>query len=285
MRYVLLGCTAVTLFAASLPAATGPTVEQLHCKATLLAEHDAVKPGRPFTVGLLLQADEHWHTYWQNPGESGMATRIQWTLPEGFEAGETQWPTPTKFVTDGPIVNFGYEGDVLLLVEITPPPEAWDAGRVTLSAKASWLVCDPATCVPGRAELTLELPVTDSEPRADAAVADQFAAAREGMPRPIERDRVSVQPAAEIGTVAFSIGLRGERFSMEDAEKFTFFPADRNTFEATNLLTIPVSNDAGTTVLITLQPLNPNNLPDRLRGVLKLPGRAYAIDLPLTDTP
>ena len=64
-------------------------------KAELLAEPLAIAPGQPFTVGIKLTMKEHWHTYWRNPGDSGEPTRVTWKLPQGFAAGELQWPAPS----------------------------------------------------------------------------------------------------------------------------------------------------------------------------------------------
>jgi DsbC/DsbD-like thiol-disulfide interchange protein len=60
-------------------APTGPLV-----KVQLIAENDAIKPGVPFTVALRQEITPGWHTYWTNPGDSGLATNITWDLPEGF---------------------------------------------------------------------------------------------------------------------------------------------------------------------------------------------------------
>ena len=37
---------------------------------------------------------EGWHSYWVNPGDSGLRTRITWDLPDGFTAQQTRWPAP-----------------------------------------------------------------------------------------------------------------------------------------------------------------------------------------------
>ena len=91
-----------------------------HVKASLVAETDAVRPGQTLTVGIRLDMERGWHTYWRNPGDSGLPTRAKWELPGGFAAGEIRWPYPIRFTT-GPLVSFGYEHEVLLPVEIRVP--------------------------------------------------------------------------------------------------------------------------------------------------------------------
>jgi thiol:disulfide interchange protein DsbD len=149
-----------------------------HVKAALLSETDAVRPGQPLTVGIRLQMEEGWHTYWRNPGDSGLATRVKWELPAGFEAGEIQWPYPIRFRT-GPLVSYGYERDVLLPVEIRVPASV-PGSEARIAARVDWLECQEA-CLPGRAELSLTLPVRPTAPAGTEATL--FAEVRRRLPR------------------------------------------------------------------------------------------------------
>jgi len=130
-----------------------------HIEVELVSEHTAIQAGVPFDVALRMKMDEHWHTYWREPGDSGLPTTIEWTLPAGFKAGEIQWPQPKKIAV-GPLVNIGYEGEVFLITRITPPTQL-EGKEVTLRANASWLVCEEL-CIPGDAELTLNLPISST---------------------------------------------------------------------------------------------------------------------------
>ena len=163
------------------PAWAAPKASDL-VRAELVAEPKAVVAGVPFTVAVRLSMAEHWHTYWQNPGDSGLATTVAWTLPQGFSAGPIQWPTPNRIAVSH-LMNFGYEGEATLLVEITPPATL-PAGRpVSLNALVSYLVCE-RECIPGEATLKMELPVVagavDAGP--DGSVSYVFAAARASQP-------------------------------------------------------------------------------------------------------
>jgi len=154
-----------------------------HTTVSLVAELEWVQPGEPFWVGLRLEMDEHWHTYWRNPGDAGLATRIRWTLPEGLEAGPLVWPRPERMPA-GPLMSYGYEGETLLLTEITPTvPISGDSVR--LQARVDWLECKEA-CLPGRAELHLDLPVRAATPRPAAAAEPLFREARRRLPVPAE---------------------------------------------------------------------------------------------------
>jgi thiol:disulfide interchange protein/DsbC/DsbD-like thiol-disulfide interchange protein len=165
------------LRSASPFASTAPT----HVHATLVAADASVQPGHPLTAALRLVHDEHWHTYWVNPG-TGLATTVNWKLPPGWKAGEIQWPAP-HVLRDrtGMIVGQGYEGDLLLPVVLTPPA-ALGGGSVTLNADVDWLMCEDV-CIPGSASLTLTLPVNPNAPQPDAAWADKIKATLAALPR------------------------------------------------------------------------------------------------------
>ena len=157
-------------------------------KADLLADTTAVAPGKAFTVGLRLKMAPHWHTYWQNSGDAGIPTKIDWQLPEGFRAGPILWPLPDKIETPGDIINYGYNDEVVLLTEITPPANLPAGGEVAFKAKATWLVCEEK-CIPGEAQLALKLPADGS---AQAANADVFAKYRALLPVPADAAKAGV---------------------------------------------------------------------------------------------
>lgn len=151
-----------------------------HVEAELIAKHTSVKPGDVIHAALRLKIKEHWHTYWLNPGDSGLPTKLSWSLPQGFTAGPIQWPYPKRLPL-GPLTNFGYEGEVLHLVDIATPT-ALQAGRsVVLKAKADWLVCSDV-CIPESAELTLTLPIASGPPQADPNWADAFMRNEDALP-------------------------------------------------------------------------------------------------------
>jgi len=138
-----------------------PLVKTEHVEAELVTEKTSAQPGKPATVGLKLRMAEHWHTYWKNPGDSGLPTRIQWVLPEGWKAGEIQWPYPVRLPI-GPLMNYGYEDEVVLLSDLTPPADA-KPGDYTVKAKAEWLVCKDV-CIPEKGDLDMVLAVAAAEP-------------------------------------------------------------------------------------------------------------------------
>jgi thiol:disulfide interchange protein DsbD len=148
------------------PSALAAPVKTEHVEAELLAARTAAQPGETLTVALRLRIVPEWHTYWRNPGDSGEPTALHWKLPGGWAAGEIQWPVPRRMPIKH-LLNFGYEKEVLHLVDIAVPASA--SGVADLRARATWLVCNPEHCIPEEAELSLVLPVGAGEPSAAAA--------------------------------------------------------------------------------------------------------------------
>jgi thiol:disulfide interchange protein DsbD len=148
-------------------------------RPSLLAEHTSIQPGHPATLGLRLEMAEGWHTYWKNPADSGLATKLKWTLPEGFAAGEIAWPHPERIAAP-PLMSYGYERDVVLPVEIAVPASLAAGTQVKLLARVDWLECKEI-CLPGKADLELTLPVSADAPR-PSEHAPLFARARARQP-------------------------------------------------------------------------------------------------------
>ena len=169
----------LALGAAALVATTVRSAGSKHVQASLVPEVQSIRAGEPFWVGLRLEMADGWHTYWKNPGDSGLPTRIAWTLPEGFLAGPIVWPHPER-IEAGPLVSHGYEGEVLLLTRLMPAATL-GPGPVRLAAKVNWLECKEA-CLPGKADLELTLPVSNEPARPAEEWAGLFAKARRQVP-------------------------------------------------------------------------------------------------------
>lgn len=158
----------LALLAALLPAAAGAqvsiggadTVVTEHVRARLVAHApEGVTPGKPLWLGLQIKHAPHWHTYWKNPGDSGLPTTLKWTLPAGFEAGDIHWPTP-KQLPVGPLLNYGYEDELLLPVSVTVPA-GFSAPVLDIQLRADWLVCYDV-CIPESGNFALKIPANAS---------------------------------------------------------------------------------------------------------------------------
>ncbi len=159
----------------------GAVVTTERVRAQLLAHApEGVAPGKPVWVGLQITHQPQWHTYWKNPGDSGLPTTLTWNLPTGLSAGEIAWPVPRKLPL-GNLANYGYEGTVLLPVPLTVTPGFMPlTADLTVKLKANWLVCRKE-CIPEEGEFSLRLPVRASTALHGAA----FQAAWDAQPRPL----------------------------------------------------------------------------------------------------
>jgi thiol:disulfide interchange protein DsbD len=139
-----------------------------HTQARLVLAAQAARPGDTVLVGVQLRMDPRWHTYWRNPGASGMATKIEWDLPPGVTAGAIEWPVPKK-LPDEDLTTYIYTNEVVLLAPLKLATNL-PAGRLDLKANVSWLECD-VQCVPGDANVSASLEVgSESRPSKDTAL-------------------------------------------------------------------------------------------------------------------
>jgi len=142
-------------------AAQGPVSATENVEARLVSSVDTVTPGDTILVGLHKIIRPHWHTYWSNPGDAGEPTRITFTAPDGVATSGFIWPMPTAISIQGILTNYGYEGDLLLPLELTVPSDLAVGDTLRLEAHASWLVCEEI-CIPEDVDLSLSLPVAAS---------------------------------------------------------------------------------------------------------------------------
>lgn len=266
----------VFVVAAQVGAVAAQPVRSDNIEAELVAATDAVVPGQPLVAALRLKHDKHWHTYWQVPGDSGLPTRIQWKLPPGWSAGPLEWPLPQRLPV-GPLMNFGYEGEVLLLATLTPPANLATGNKVTLAARGDWLICKDV-CIPGGADLKLELPVRESAgPSRRAAL---FASMRARVPAPMQLD--AAEALIEGNRVRLSFVRAG------DARQFEFFPLEEGRIEPAAKQVVTREASRVMLSLTAAQPVAPEF--NRLKGVLVAEGGpanadrggwAGVIDVPL----
>ncbi len=140
---------------------------------------EGILPGKTLMLGLLLEHQPQWHTYWKNPGDSGLPTTLSWTLPSGLTAGDIQWPTPSKLPV-GPLMNYGFSDLLLLPVEVRIPAD-FSAQSVQVQLRADWLACKEV-CIPESGEFSLTVPANAATAAHGALFASARAAAPEALP-------------------------------------------------------------------------------------------------------
>lgn len=242
-----------------LTAAPGP-VRKGAVQAELVAPVASIQPGQTLRVAVRLDHDEHWHSYWINPG-TGYPTTLRWKLPEGFKAGPIIWPTPHLVKdTRGNITGNGYEKSAYLFTDLTVPATLPVGESVTLRVTADWLMC-AEVCMPGKADLELTLPVKAEAPAPNMDVARLFNNALADLPQPLAGWQVSASRTAQ------AIVVR-----LKPAAGNTHRPQDLHLFDDAGLIdysiTQTATDDNGTLVLnLTISKDAPADA-TRLAGVI-----------------
>jgi hypothetical protein len=180
----------------------------------------------------LLRVPAGWHIYWLNPGDAGAATRVEGAWPPGFVAGEFQFPVPRRFEQAGDIAGYGYEGTVMFATTLKAPADLKAGTTVELKVNVTWLACKDI-CVPGRARLSLRLPVaTEGEP----VNTQLFRTWLGRVPQPHDSpggpaERVRVAQSREAGASHFEIRIHW-RQPVRDVE---WFPGPDPALEITDI--------------------------------------------------
>ena len=229
-------------------------------KASLIPEMLSVEPGKPFCLGLLLSIDEGWHTYWKNPGDAGIPTTIEWRLPAGWAAGSTQWPFPGKF-DEADIITYGYRKEAFLITEMKVPDSAENAGPAVIAVHLEWLVCRDG-CIPGRADLSLELPIKREKPPVNAPWSSKFRDSRAQIPAPSGDWDIRVSSTSEGYALFLKPPLRLDRELKEAA----FFAEESEVIDHSAPQKLSKS-DAGYVLELKRSPYSSGIAP-RLTGVL-----------------
>ena len=256
-----------------------------HSDATLVSEAAGVVPGEPLTVALRLTMAPNWHSYWQNPGDSGQPTSIDWALPDGFETGPIQWPYPHR-IEASMLTSYGYSDEVLLLTTVTPPATVQPGTAVELNARAEWLICADI-CLPAHQDVHLTLPVVEGDP-GPSPHAEDIAAARDRLPQPLEA--WDVQAARSSGS--YTLALTPPDGFDGDLKGAHFYPSEKPVLDHAAPQTV---SQQGKTYLLALQQSGYAQEPaERLQGVLVAPEgtswqsgedvRAMTVDVPVDST-
>jgi thiol:disulfide interchange protein/DsbC/DsbD-like thiol-disulfide interchange protein len=260
LRSLLLAALAAPSAHAALPSAV-VTTDQVRAELVAHAP-EGIAPGKPVQLGLAITHQPKWHTYWKNPGDSGLPTQLAWQLPAGATAGEIDWPTPHKLPV-GPLMNFGYEGQLLLPVAVTVASDAGDTLEVKL--RADWLVCKDV-CIPEGGDFVLKLPTR----AATVGHAALFDAARAAQPI----DVPGATAAAEVAAQTLALRVTGLPAAWQ-GQALQWFPETAGVID--NAARGETRWDGAAWVVT--QPLSAqrSESPARMHAVLTAPGKAAGI--------
>ena len=200
------------------------TAHAAHTQARLVLAADTARPGDTILAGVDLKMEPGWHTYWKNPGEAGMATKIEWQLPRGVTAGEIQWPLPEK-LPPAEVTTYGYNNEVMLVVPLTLATNL-PAGPIDLKAKVSWLECKES-CIPGSGDIEATLNVgNETKISTDAALVESW---RDKAPHP--GDNLQLSAGWERPANGDTRPLILEWSAPDKTTKADFFPYANDNFD------------------------------------------------------
>jgi thiol:disulfide interchange protein/DsbC/DsbD-like thiol-disulfide interchange protein len=188
-----------------------------HLKARLISEVSEASPGSSFLAAIEFKLEKGWHVYWQNPGDYGDAPRLVWPEHADFGVSNFLWPMPRK-IQVGTIVSFGYEDEVLLPFTVTLP-EPLSTSTVEIAPEVHWLVCKDI-CIPGKAKLSLTLPVHASSLKFDPVTAPEFTVVKKMLP---QMPPSSVKLSGTLTSDQFILNLRD---LPPHTNEIGFFPVD-----------------------------------------------------------
>jgi thiol:disulfide interchange protein DsbD len=245
-----------------------------HGTIEIIAQNESIEPGRGFNLGLHFQLEKGWHIYWANPGDSGEPPRVEWKMPRGITAEEIEWPTPHRLGTS-PIVDYGYEDAVTLIVPVRTETNLAVQQSAQIGAQVKVLVCREM-CVPGKAQLSLTLPVKSQTAAPDSITTGLFAAARKSLPQHAPQSwKFSVEDTKSSFLLRGNLGHQTTRA--------IFFPLNESQIDnAAPQDLAPTATGFRLTLRKSEQLLKPAT---RLKGVLVLSDdRAYWIDVPVSKS-
>lgn len=134
-------------------------------EVNLYSEYLLTKPGSAIWLGVEINPNDGWHTYWTNPGDAGLATSVDFELPEGFNILDTIWQAPEIIGSDS-IVSYGFHKKHYIFY-LLQTPENISENHSEIKLKVKWLACKEK-CIPGSEELTFNVnfsnvPIRDLE--------------------------------------------------------------------------------------------------------------------------
>lgn len=249
-----------------------------HLSVELVSQQDALVPGGTSFVAIHHTIAPGWHTYWLNPGDSGLATKIRWTLPQGWSAGEIVWPVPERQRVAN-LMNYGYSGAAYLAVPISVPASARPGSAVTLRARVDFLVCADI-CIPESADVSLSVPIAEGAAKLDPKHGKALTRVLAEAPKPSALEARVTQTG-----VKGRLSIAGAELAGRDLNGAYFFASQGRQVVHTEVQTVE-QGEAGLSLGLSLD----KGFKPPLSGVLALAdGTAFELSaaagdpLPLTN--
>lgn len=266
---------AFSLFVPAAFAEGSAKVDAPHTSVELVSQYEAAAPGASQWIGIDFKPRDGWHVYWKNPGDSGLPPRADFSaVPEGSKFGVLEFPTPDR-IPYGPLVNYGYEGEVLYPAKWTAASDLKIGENAVVTANVKWLICKEE-CVPGRATLSLKLPVASPEALAKTAGTHTrlFDATVGALAKPADgKIRLALSPDGSRVDIFYQ-GSEAKEFPKSALRSVFFFPEGEYGIGADAKQKASLTPEG----IALVVPRKEKKAIGEIRGVLKLSGnRSYVV--------
>ena len=127
------------------------TVNTGHANVSLVKYENTQGNQNRNLIGIRMDMQKNWHTYWKNPGDSGGPIKVNWSHDDNVSISELNWPTPSLIPYE-PLMTYGYKDFVIFPFEITNSNNK----NSVIEASIDFLICDDI-CVPEKAFIKTNL--------------------------------------------------------------------------------------------------------------------------------
>lgn len=222
-----------------------------HVSVALISSTASPRAGQTILVGFRMIPKAGWHTYWTNPGESGLPASVQWRAPHGLQFGGLLHPAPTVLKVSG-MTSYVHAGEHVLLSQVRVGPTLKRGASLPIKARLFWATCSDSLCVPQKADFELRLVVGDGAPSSAARL---MKVAEGRVPRMVSQGRFAVQQN--------HLRLILPTIVRIDPRRARFFPDENEMLSASP---VRIRVDRGRTEVIARR--IGRSVPSRINGVL-----------------
>ena len=149
----------------------------------LILPRKYVAPGQLRQVIIKANLKKGWHTYWKNPGESGLAPEFSFSGTH-YELKKVHLPTPKYYKKSG-IINYVYDEEILFIADVLIKKSA-PKGELKLQGSADFLVCKDS-CIPQSTNFSATIKVDPANQIETMQIHPLLSKAMDLMPRKLNK--------------------------------------------------------------------------------------------------
>ena len=129
-----------------------------HAEISLIKFKQSELTNNKNLIGIRMDMQKNWHTYWKNPGDSGGPIKVIWKTTENISIGDIKWPTP-QLIPYEPLMTYGYKDFVIFPFEYSKNSDK----NSNIELNIDFLICDDV-CIPEKAKIQTTLNEIQEDP-------------------------------------------------------------------------------------------------------------------------